>query len=152
MNLKQHFVIFVLMMIALISIQAHFGVLYPLWFYAPLGVSFLCFNPDILDKIFPETHRSFITHSLIIVVIIYWSFRPFLDLGMAQMFAIVVIFPVIVHLAIDLKIYAIFFQSEEAFTGTYQIWIFGKRIGKWGTIGYLLLNIIIGCLLIVWWS
>jgi len=70
-------------------------------FYA-LTVAFVVFNCDwdlILAK---ESHRWFLTHSVLFPMFMYWGWHSYFDMAMAKAFAFVVFPPIIIHLIADL--------------------------------------------------
>jgi hypothetical protein len=159
MNFKQHAQLYfsVLVILILCTYQSPNSS----WqLFLAMTIGFFMINPDI-DQLFPQTHRSFLTHSTILPLTLYWAWHPYLNLNLAQEFAWVLFFPIIIHLIGDLKIKELFDldlskqkqqEHREQFMGTWRIWYGGKRMSYRNSILWIVGNIGIMVGLLTYWT
>jgi len=101
MNKTPHFLTFCLaclnFMIAVSIIDGYIN-----WFMV-LAFSFsgLALNPDIYE-LRQKDHRGFLGHSILLPLWFYWGLHYYLNMGTARELGIVIFFPVIIHLIMDL--------------------------------------------------
>ena len=112
-------------------------------FYA----SFFIMNPDI-DLLFGKhqtnikNHRSYLTHSGLFPIIIYWCLHPFLNMDTAKMFGLVLFLPILVHLIGDYKANDIFDENEGQGSWKIMVHFFGQRqrFNKAGSVIWVTIN------------
>jgi len=146
MNKKEHFILYIiayLMFVIANLTYFHFSN----WFLIALFMSFFLIDPDI-DFLFRPIldHRDGITHSIILPIIFYWAFHPYINMGMSLEFGIILFFPIFVHLLGDFRISHLVTDKTG---GTWQISLFNKRLGKWGSIIWVITNEIL-IIIYVW--
>lgn len=74
------------------------------WYIFAFYIVFFIVNPDI-DLLFGiSEHRSFITHSALFPIGIYWAFHDFINMETAKIFGLIIFTPVFIHLLCDYKI------------------------------------------------
>lgn len=135
MNKQDHFFVYIFGWIAFCFFLASFD-LFNLWFAIALFVGFFLVNPDI-DQLFGVSqHRSFITHSILYPIILYWALHPYINMLTAKEFGIILLYPVLVHLITDFRKFWVDLQ------GSALISFFGKRMTDPQSRGWIAVNII----------
>ena len=158
MNYKNHFKVFLYttIPIAIGIVVANFLIIDFLfkWYYIPaLFIAFFLINPDIDLLWGPDDHRSFITHSVLYPLIVYWGLHSFWDLMNAKLLGIIIFYPVLIHLCADYMANSTLDKKKTS--GSWQItWNFlpmrKKRLGKKGSIIWVTFNILFILFYIVW--
>jgi hypothetical protein len=97
-------------------------------------------NPDYLE-IDQDSHRWFVSHSILFPTIIYWALHPFINLAMANLLSIVLILPIVAHLIADLG-------GVQGF-GLINLYPFHKKLSVIKSYLWIIANIIIGIVLMV---
>jgi len=99
MNQKGHLLSFFL---ALLCILFVFPIQYKFEF-ACVSFFFAIFLTPDLDKHFTWLgHRSMITHSILLPILCYWIFHPYVNMLTAKEFGIALLLPTLIHLCCDL--------------------------------------------------
>ena len=142
MNFKQHCLGYMIFYLIMLIVQyGHYTFAQAL---ALCGVFFIC-NPDI-DQLIPSTHRSCLTHSIILPIAFYWLFHGWWATGSLNEIGYFLFAATTLHLLLDMKPHNLK-DGKKDMIGTYQIWVFGKRLPWWATLLWLLGNSVI---MIIW--
>jgi len=140
MNGKQHLKLYLL---ALIPFFIYLIMKVSEWYYyIPLSLlSFLIVDPDDDLKIGIKAHRSAWTHSIIFILVIYYSLTLIPEANIPFELVQTLCYPLLVHMVGDLKL-------EYKGSAAISIWPFRGRLTSNATIFWMFLNISTTCLLI----
>ena len=157
MNGKQHFFLFLfvwsgLLIWRLIIQDVNWMIFKGLWF------GFIVTNPDIdllLQKMTIQIkkvkgklkigkkglHRWGFTHSILYPLFLYWLIKDFEILN-AKEFGLILFLPVLIHLLGDFQIRKLLNEDKMDTTGTWRIYLFGKRLSPVLSYLWMIANVI----------
>ena len=129
----RHFAFNLFCALAYVSLSFFNSIRLPWTFVIALCVSYLWANPDIDNAISWLNHRSCLTHSALIPLLTFLLVRPILLSTYVSYVRLVLFLPFLSHLIGDFDV------SPRGYG---QISVFGKRIGKKGTLFWFSINVL----------